>query len=211
MVNSNSQELQLTNVIRNRCMNDYMTTQLVSLVNETCKNLSLDYERVSDEIIRAINSTPTISNMSAFVRSILARLDNKAFRHRVYKVTYLDFHIALSRNGFSGKWWEQFLIDDIEEKALNDFKVSVDDLRNTNRAIVKYCNENNYKTLAHFKDFLLRSKPLRKFKFPIEEMENEAKRLAEHYEKMLTDIESVKGEEIYGEDQYYRAFGGKGN
>ena len=210
MVNSNSLDTQLNNAIYNRCFNEYTSNELVKLVNNVCNNLSLDYEKVSSEIITTIQTTPSISNISAFVRSILARLNNAEYRKRVYTVTYLDFHVALSRKGFVGKWWEQFLIDDIEQKAINDYKVSIEDLRNTNHAIVEYCINKNYKTLAHFKDFLLRSKILRNYNFLIEEMEMKAKKMAEHYEEMLTDIETVKGEiDLYGEDKYYRAFGGE--
>lgn len=194
---SNSQ--LLTTKIKEISCNDVTTKELMEYVKTACEKRHLDLEKVAEEIVNSLDRTAEIRNVSAFVRSVVIRLDDKKFKKHVLQPSFDSLTKAFNQYGIVGETWELFLIHSIEEHCLNEFHVRLEDLVSTNQAIVNYCKVKNIKKLSTFKDLLLKSRVLKNCNIPIVILEKQAKEYGESYNKIMKDLE--EDEDLYGESE----------
>lgn len=197
---SNSQEKQLENLLAIRCSNINEANKLMKLVKSRCADRSLDIDKVSGELIGAIQFTDNITNYSAFISGVIRKLDPVVFAKRNKTPSFLSFHQALYVHMFEGEIWEVYLLDNIEETCLNELNIEQDKLLWTNHAIVKYCVERNEKTLARFVELFMKSKIMKGKTIDLEKLSEKAKKQAENYLKTLSDIEET-GYSDFGYDK----------
>lgn len=194
---SNSQ--LLTTKIKEISCNDTTTKELMEYVKTACEKRHLDLEKVAEELVNSLERTVEIRNVSAFVRAIVIRLDDKKFKKHVLKPSFDSLTKAFNQYGIVGETWELFLIHSIEEHCLNEFHIKLEDLVATNQAIVNYCKVKNIKKLSTFKDLLLKSRALKDCNVPIVVLEKQAKEYGESYEKIMKDLE--EDEDLYGKSE----------
>ncbi len=187
----------LASKIRDISHNDQTTKELIEFVDSACEKRSLDKEKVVNELIKAIDNTTDIRNISAFVRAVVGKMNYDDFKKEIKKPIFTALDRALVQNGITGETWELFLIHSIETHCLNEFNINAESLIATNRAIVEYCKNNNIKTLKGFKELLLRSKVLSNCNIPIVVLEKQAKRHGAKWDEIMKDLE--EDESLYGE------------
>lgn len=198
-IHSNSQESLLSIKIRDITRNDITTKEIMDYVKNTCEKRSLDIEKVSGEIVTALDKAKEIRYVSAFVKAVVARLDVNAFKKDVKKPLFTSLNKALDQNGITGETWELFLIHAIETHCLNEFHTNVNDFVTTNHAIIEYCKNNDIHTLKEFTDLLLKSKLVKGCNVPIVVLTAEAKENGQKYDELVKDLR--EDESLYGESE----------
>lgn len=210
MLSTTTEDL-LTTTIKSRTNNMSVVNEVVEFVRKSCEERSLDYTKVSDELIRSIQATAEIRSIAAYVRAVVNKLDYLKFKKVNPKITVWTFHLALVKNGFEGETWELNYLYELEERCLEAIGAdNVNMLMQTNHAIFKYCVANNKKTYKDFADFLLRSKLIKMKSINVKELKEKSKKEIEEWDKLIDDIENEPEIEIggleNGEDIYYRTF-----
>lgn len=181
----------LTNKLVEYTNNNITAKEIVDSVSEKCSKYSLDFGKVSDEILKSLSKAKDIRSVSSYVSGIVTKIitsNSTAFKKSWKTPCFTTLHRAFRDAGITGETWELFLIDAIEEHCVNEFHVTFEELTWTNRAIVEYCKNNNKKTYKEFTEFLLKSRALSKCNVPIVVLEKQAKEWGNKYDEMSKDF-----------------------
>lgn len=186
-IQSNSQESQLKTKIRDICSSE-TANRTITYIDDLVRNFNLDYEKIAVELLSAINRTETIQSPYAFITSIAYKcaLERRGeFERKKIKICFLDLHTEMEEIGMTGELWEKLLIDLMEEHCVNEFNISLEEMINTNRAMIIYCKNKGIKTFREYAELMTKSKVFKKCNIPVPFLIDKAKKLESELKECL--------------------------
>lgn len=174
--------------------NEDTTKDLIDYCNKTIENYGLDETKVERELIRIINKTPSIGAPRAFVEKIVWSMANSEYNK--YKKDYKVLNATALFNAFKelgivGESWEKNLIVMIEDHCYTNFPVSIERIIETNKALLKYCENKGIKTCDEYIKLLLKSRMASNCNIPLQMLTKRAKDLEESWDRMIEELEET--------------------
>ena len=147
-------------------------------------NNKLDRSRLVDRIQMEFDMNPEVANPSAYLNIIL---------RRIYLADYKEVPLSINRieldsdawkkrwddKGFSGKTVTHILIMRIYENMVNEFPVTLDEIRELDKSITDYCVMKELHDYAHILRFIRKSKVYKKCNVPLRQLIKDAKETTE--------------------------------
>lgn len=186
-IQSNSQESLLKTKIGEISSND-TANRTIDYLNDLVNKFNLDYEKLATEILGAINRTPSIQSPYAFISSIAYKCAlerREEFKKNKIKICFLDLHLEMEEMGMTGELWEKLLIDLMEEHCVNEFTIPLEEMINTNRAMIAYCKTKGINTYKEYAELMTKSKVFKKCNVPMPFLTERAKKLANELNECL--------------------------
>lgn len=147
-------------------------------------NNKLDRSRLMDRIQLEFDMNPDVTNPSAYLTIVLRKIylaDYKKVPLSINRIE-LDYDAWKKRwddKGFSGKTVTHILIIRIYENMVNEFPVTLDEIRELDKNITDYCVMKELHDYAHILKFIRKSKVYKKCNVPLRELIKDAKKAAE--------------------------------
>lgn len=147
-------------------------------------NNKLDRSRLMDRIQLEFDMNPDVTNPSAYLTIVLRKIylaDYKKVPLSINRIE-LDYDAWKKRwddKGFSGKTVTHILIIEIYENMVNEFPVTLDEIRELDKSITDYCVKKELYDYAHILRFIRKSKVYKKCNVPLRELIKDAKEGAE--------------------------------
>ena len=147
-------------------------------------NNKLDRSRLMDRIQLEFDMNPDVTNPSAYLTIVL---------RKIYLADYKKVPLSINRieldsdawkkrwddKGFSGKTVTHILIIRIYENMVNEFPVTLDEIRELDKSVTDYCVKKELHDYAHILKFIRKSKVYKKCNVPLRELIKDAKETTE--------------------------------
>lgn len=146
-------------------------------------NNKLDRSRLMDRIQLEFDMNPDVTNPSAYLTIVLRKIylaDYKKVPLSINRIE-LDYDAWKKRwddKGFSGKTVTHILIIRIYENMVNEFPVTLDEIRELDKSITDYCVMKELHDYAHILRFIRKSKVYKKCNVPLRELIKKSKEAA---------------------------------
>lgn len=147
-------------------------------------NNKLDRSRLMDRIQLEFDMNPYVTNPSAYLTIVLRKIylaDYKKVPLSINRIVF-DYDAWKKRwddKGFSGKIVTHILIIRIYENMVNEFPVTLDEIRELDKSVTDYCVKKELHDYAHILRFIRKSKVYKKCNVPLRELIKDAKESAE--------------------------------
>lgn len=144
----------------------------------------LDRTRLMDRIQLEFDMNPDVTNPSAYLNIILRKIYLTDYKVVPLSINRIEFDCdAWKRRwddkGFSGKTVTHILIIRIYENMVNEFPVTLDEIRELDKSITDYCVKKDLHDYAHILRFIRKSKVYKKCNVPLRQLIKDAKEAAE--------------------------------
>ena len=191
-IQSNSQqESYLTNLKNKiRCMcNEHDTERLLEEFEENRKIFGMNSNKYAKAILESIEGKD-IKSAFPYIKKVAWTIANEKHSElgEDYLPNFTELHLKLIEIGMTGEEWEKYLIDEIITHCLKEFPIELEDMLETIRAIVDYCQSRKLLTFRDYIRLLLRSKVVSKCNIPLPILEEKAKT---EYEEFVEEIKGV--------------------
>lgn len=146
-------------------------------------NNKLDRSRLMDRIQLEFDMNPDVTNPSAYLTIVLRKIylaDYKKVPLSINRIVF-DYDAWKKRwddKGFSGKTVTHILIIRIYENMVNEFPVTLDEIRELDKSVTDYCVKKELHDYAHILRFIRKSKVYKKCNVPLRELIKDAKKAA---------------------------------
>ena len=144
----------------------------------------LDRTRLMDRIQLEFDMNPDVTNPSAYLTIVLRKIylaDYKKVPLSINRIVF-DYDAWKKRwddKGFSGKTVTHILIIGIYENMVNEFPVTLDEIRELDNSVTDYCVKKELHDYAHILRFIRKSKVYKKCNVPLRELIKDAKETTE--------------------------------
>lgn len=142
-------------------------------------NNKLDRSRLMDRIQLEFDMNPDVTNPSAYLTIVLRKIylaDYKKVPLSIKRIEFDDdaWKKRWDDKGFSGEDVDHFLIIGIYEHMVNEFPVTLDEIRELDKNVIDYCVEKNLMNYSDILNSILRTKTFKKCNVPVEELRKDA-------------------------------------
>lgn len=142
-------------------------------------NNKLDKTRLMERIQLKFDTHPDIANPSAYLSFILKNINIADYKVVPLSINRIEFACdnwkkRWDDKGFSGDDVTYYLIIRIYEHMVNEFPVTVDEIRELDTKVTDYCVENNLINYSDILNSILRTKTFKKCNVPVEELRKDA-------------------------------------
>ena len=142
-------------------------------------NNKLDRSRLMDRIQLEFDMNPDVTNPSAYLTIVLRKIYLADYKKVPLSIKRIEFDGDAWKKrwddkGFSGEEVDYFLIIEIYEHMVNEFPVTLDEIRELDKNVTDYCVEKNLMNYSDILNSILRTKTFKKCNVPVEELRKDA-------------------------------------
>ena len=142
-------------------------------------NNKLDRSRLMDRIQLEFDMNPDVTNPSAYLTIVLRKIYLADYKKVPLSINRIEFDGDAWKKrwddkGFSGEDVDHFLIIEIYEHMVNEFPVTLDEIRELDKNVTDYCVEKNLMNYSDILNSILRTKTFKKCNVPVEELRKDA-------------------------------------
>ena len=154
-----------------------------TFLNNLILKEKLDKTRFLERIQKEFNLTNKVRDPIAFLKFIVRKIGVTDYKLTPLSINRIELDSDAWKKrwddkGFSGKTVTHILIIGIYENMVNEFPVTLDEIRELDKSITDYCVKKELHDYAHILRFIRKSKVYKKCNVPLRELIKDAKEAA---------------------------------
>lgn len=148
-------------------------------LNNLISKEKLDKTRFLDRIQSEFNKVENVRDPIAFLKFTINKIVLADYKEVPLSINRIEFDYDAWKKkwddkGFSGDDIDYVLIIRIYEHMVNEFPVTLDEIRELDRKVTDYCVENNLVTYSDILNSILRTKTFKKCNVPVDTLRKDA-------------------------------------
>lgn len=175
-----------------------LTDNIKVIIQDICKELHLDISKTTTFVKQELTLDGVV-NVKNYIKKSCLTHKTELEKDKVC-IDIIPVHRKLKELNFEGSSEEHFYLELVLEHIVNEYPVSVEQVRETVHKVIEHCEKNNIKTYSDVIDFIANKSRIAKLgNYPEKYLREQAKQLADDWERIIKELEIKEEDEETGE------------